>query len=147
AAKTTWEAIQRIELSTSEEAAGQILDQAARAMGCRRIRIDDDDLGPIDQTAGEVSGPSAIFRLSGVRGRWITMELSLGAETPLAADIVFRCMQRLGQAMAGRVERLEEAADDPPSTLRSPAETFRQVERADEGSQADPPDRSPDPRR
>ena len=37
------------------------------------------------------------------------MELALGAETPLAADIVFRYMQRLGQALAGRIERLEEA--------------------------------------
>ncbi len=37
------------------------------------------------------------------------MGLALGAEAPLAADIVFRYMQRLGQALAGRIERLEEA--------------------------------------
>ena len=48
-----------------------------------------------------MSRPSAVFRLSGGRGRWITIELGLGAETPLAADIVFRYMQRLGQALAG----------------------------------------------
>jgi hypothetical protein len=43
------------------------------------------------------------------------MELALGAETPLAADIVFRSMQRLGQALAGRIERLEEATERDPS--------------------------------
>ena len=37
------------------------------------------------------------------------MGLSLGADAPLAADIVFRYMQRLAQALAGRLERLEES--------------------------------------
>jgi UDP-GlcNAc:undecaprenyl-phosphate GlcNAc-1-phosphate transferase len=113
AAKLTWEAIQRIELCGSVEAAGRILGHAAEAMGCQRVRIHlggPDDPGvasPAEEEA--VSGPSAIFRLSGGHVHWITMELALGAEMPLAADIVFRYMQRLGQALAGRIERLEEA--------------------------------------
>jgi UDP-GlcNAc:undecaprenyl-phosphate GlcNAc-1-phosphate transferase len=114
AAKLTWEAIQRIELCPTAEAAGQVLDLAARELGCRRVRI-----GETDDRAGfaseAVSGPSAIFRLSGGRGRRITMELALGAESPLAADIVFRYMQRLGQALAGRIERLEEVAVSDPA--------------------------------
>jgi UDP-GlcNAc:undecaprenyl-phosphate/decaprenyl-phosphate GlcNAc-1-phosphate transferase len=113
AAKLTWEAIQRIELCTSADAAGRILDHAAQDMGCRRVQIVRDE--PCGIVSGwdvgdeAVSGPSAIFRLSGGHGRWITMGLSLGAEAPLAADIVFRYMQRLGLALAGRIERLEEA--------------------------------------
>jgi UDP-GlcNAc:undecaprenyl-phosphate GlcNAc-1-phosphate transferase len=112
AAKLTWEAIQRIELCPTAEAAGQVLDRAAQDLGCRRVQIAGDGPDEADvirrRTAESVSGPSAIFRLSGGRGRWITMELALGAEAPLAADIVFRSMQRLGQALAGRIERLEE---------------------------------------
>jgi UDP-GlcNAc:undecaprenyl-phosphate GlcNAc-1-phosphate transferase len=136
AAKLTWEAIQRIELCPTAEAAGQVLDRAAQDMGCRRVRIAGGGSGEADDRLGfagdAVSGPSAIFRLSGGRGRWITMELALGAETPLAADIVFRNMQRLGQALAGRIERLEEAAepgsgaspgrpDEPTLALPAPA--------------------------
>jgi UDP-GlcNAc:undecaprenyl-phosphate GlcNAc-1-phosphate transferase len=115
AAKLTWEAIQRIELCGSAEAAGQILGHTARAMGCHRVGIDrgGPDGSTVTWAAGDgvMSGPSAIFRLSGGRGHWITMELAMGAEMPLAADIVFRYMQRLGQALAGRIERLEEAAE------------------------------------
>jgi UDP-GlcNAc:undecaprenyl-phosphate/decaprenyl-phosphate GlcNAc-1-phosphate transferase len=119
AAKLTWEAIQRIELCPTAEAAGQVLDRAAEELGCGRVRIGGggpDEAVALPRRGGElVSGPSAIFRLSGGRGRWITMELALGAEAPLAADIVFRSMQRLGQALAGRIERLEEATDPDPS--------------------------------
>jgi UDP-GlcNAc:undecaprenyl-phosphate GlcNAc-1-phosphate transferase len=113
AAKLTWEAIQRIELSPTADAACRILDHVATDMGCRRIRIACDGMAGIDSSwdAGDVpmSGPSAIFRLSGGHGRWITMGLSMGADAPLSADIVFRYMQRLGLALAGRIERLEEA--------------------------------------
>ncbi len=124
AATLTWEAIQRIELCPSAEAAGQVLDRAAEEMGCRRVRIASG--GPVEpdlpraHAAEAVSGPSAIFRLSGGRGRWITMELALGEETPLAADIVFRYMQRLGLALAGRIERLEEGTEADPSARPHP---------------------------
>ncbi len=129
AAKLTWEAIQRIELSASAEAAGQILDQAAQTMGCRCVRLDDgtvaSPMAAVSPTVDAVSGPSAIFRLSGGRGQWITMELALGAETPLAADIVFRYMQRLGRAFAGRIERLEEATDEETAAGTEPAAASR----------------------
>jgi UDP-GlcNAc:undecaprenyl-phosphate GlcNAc-1-phosphate transferase len=115
AARLTWEAIQRIELCGSAEAAGEILGRAAQAMGCHRVRMDrggpDDSAMAWAAEDGSMSGPSAIFRLSGGHGHWITMEVALGAEMPLAADIVFRYMQRLGQALAGRIERLEETAE------------------------------------
>jgi UDP-GlcNAc:undecaprenyl-phosphate/decaprenyl-phosphate GlcNAc-1-phosphate transferase len=122
AAKLTWEAIQRIELSGSADAAGQILDRAAIAMGCRAVRIGcgepDRSEATQDIATGDVSGPSAIFRLSGGQGHWITMEVGLGAETPLAADIVFRYVHRLGQALADRIERLKEATNaEPPAGI------------------------------
>ncbi len=135
AAKLTWEAIQRIELSASVEAAGQILDQAGRSMGCRQVRIDGVAAGGSDASAGSpatsLSEPSAIFRLSGGRGRWITMELALGAESPLAADIAFRYMLRLGQALAGRLERFEEVEMDR-ITASSPVDPSRRRDREDE---------------
>jgi hypothetical protein len=53
-----------------------------------------------------VSGPGAIFRLSGGEGIWITVRVELGHEHELAADIVFRYLERLGQALAGRLESL-----------------------------------------
>jgi hypothetical protein len=151
AAKLTWEAIQRIELSGSAEAACQILDQAARAMGCRRVRIDgiaaDQSEAAGDPTAEAVSGPSAIFRLSGGRGRWITMELAVGTETPLAADIVLRYMQRLGQALSGRIERLEETAEDERLAGTAPADPSRRRDRSDEEVPAISPSVSSAPRR
>jgi UDP-GlcNAc:undecaprenyl-phosphate GlcNAc-1-phosphate transferase len=128
AAKLTWEAIQRIELSGSAESAGQILQQTAQAMGCCHVQIDgvatDRSRAVRDLDIGTVSGPAAIFRLSGGRGRWITMELALGAETPLAADIAFRYMQRLGQSLAGRLERLEEATNPHPIRDTGPVDPF-----------------------
>ena len=61
------------------------------------------------------------------------MELALGAETPLAADIVFRYMQRLGQALAGRIERLREAdAEEAADAADAPAPA-RTVATLDEG--------------
>lgn len=151
AAKLTWEAIQRIELSGSAEAAGQILDQAARSMGCLGVRIDGTMAGVPDaagdSAAGAVSGPSAIFRLSGGRGRWITMELALGADAPLAADIVFRYMLRLGQALAGRIERLDEGGDAGPIAIAAPAQPPRRLDRRDEGARETSPAEAVPPRR
>src|SRR5262249_42717836 len=39
AAKLTWEAIQRLELSTTEMAACEIVDEAAHALGCQQVNI------------------------------------------------------------------------------------------------------------
>ena len=51
-----------------------------------------------------MSGPGAVFRLSGGDGLWITIRVELGREPDLASDIVFRYLERLGQALAGRLE-------------------------------------------
>ena len=62
AAKLTWEAIQRIELCATEDAAGQVLDLAAHALGCRWVSIGRG--GPNER--GEAGTPP---RSSGCRGR------------------------------------------------------------------------------
>ena len=79
AAKLAWEAIQRIELATTETGAYEIVDETARSMGCELVQI---SCGmPRDRARGRksirsqapgqrgyVSGPSAVFRLSGGQG-------------------------------------------------------------------------------
>jgi UDP-GlcNAc:undecaprenyl-phosphate/decaprenyl-phosphate GlcNAc-1-phosphate transferase len=137
AAKLAWEAIQRIELATEMAGAYQIVDQTARSMGCELLqiacggtlspvawRIEDSieaaKLGPT------VSGPSAVFRLSGGPGLWITVSLGLPADSPLAADIVFRYLQRLCQALAERLVRFQTSASTlnktEPRRAQSPAQ-------------------------
>ena len=54
-----------------------------------------------------MSGPGAIFRFSGGQGLWITVRIELGRNLDLAADIVFRYLERLGQALANRLEWLQ----------------------------------------
>ena len=124
AAKLTWEAIQRIELCDSAPAALEIVEQTAQLLGCSRIQVSctvaDSPLMPVardemqsladvDTSGGDnVSGPGAIFRLSGGEGVWITVRVELGQEPELAADIVFRYLERLGQALAGRLESLQD---------------------------------------
>jgi UDP-GlcNAc:undecaprenyl-phosphate/decaprenyl-phosphate GlcNAc-1-phosphate transferase len=121
AAKLAWEAIQRIELAADMPGAYEIVDQTAQSMGCELLQI---SCGPahssVAWTTGDairasrlgpaVSGPSAIFRLSGGRGIWITVSLGLPAESPIAGDIVFRYLQRLSQALAERLARSQSSA-------------------------------------
>jgi UDP-GlcNAc:undecaprenyl-phosphate GlcNAc-1-phosphate transferase len=118
AAKLAWEAIQRIELCSTATAACEVVDQTAHTLGCELVRISCDQYqsprttpsaDPNKSTAPAefVSGPSAVFRLSGGRGVWITVTLGLTAETPLAADIIFRYLQRLCQALANQLDRLD----------------------------------------
>jgi UDP-GlcNAc:undecaprenyl-phosphate GlcNAc-1-phosphate transferase len=116
AAKVAWEAIQRVELCTSARAACEIADEAARSLGCGLVEI---ACGPEGSLATShlygprkaaicseaVSGPSAIFRLSGGQGLWITVSLGLPADVSPAPDIVFRYLQRLCQALAERLVR------------------------------------------
>ena len=118
AAKLAWEAIQRIELCATATAAYEVVDETAHLLGCDRVRIScnqhlttspttwNDPVKPASMSEF-LSGPSAIFRLSGGRGLWITVSLGLTAETPLAADIVFRYVQRLCQALAEQLNRLD----------------------------------------
>ena len=116
AAKLTWEGIQRIELCDSATAALEIVERTARQLGCDSLQVccasADSPLrlsarGEVQDLAGsvrEMSGPGAVFRLSGGEGLWITIRVELGREPDLAADIVFRYLERLGQALAGRLE-------------------------------------------
>ncbi len=121
AAKLAWEAIQRIELSAEMSNAYQIVDETAHSLGCELVHIACGRAdSPVAWTAADsimaaklgpaVSGPSAIFRLSGGRGLWITVSLGLPTDSPLAADIVFRYLQRLCQALAERLERSQSSA-------------------------------------
>ncbi len=125
AAKLAWEAIQRIELCATARGAYEIADEAARALGCDLVQIacgrndtpvtspaQDPEKAAILGTG--VSGPSAIFRLSGGQGLWITVSLGLPADTSLAPDIVFRYLQRIAQVLATRLARFQ---------ISSPAET------------------------
>ncbi len=123
AAKLTWEAIQRIELCDSAPSALEIVERTAQLLGCSLIQVScsvaDSPLLPpardemrsladVDASGDDkVSGPGAIFRLSGGEGIWITVRVELGHEHELAADIVFRYLERLGQALAGRLESLQ----------------------------------------
>jgi UDP-GlcNAc:undecaprenyl-phosphate GlcNAc-1-phosphate transferase len=116
AAKITWEAIQRIELCDSSSTAFEIVERTAELLGCELIQISctipdsplcstaRDETYALASPASELSGPAAIFRLPGGEGLWITVRIDLGRELDLAADIVFRYLQRLGQALAGRLE-------------------------------------------
>jgi UDP-GlcNAc:undecaprenyl-phosphate GlcNAc-1-phosphate transferase len=110
AAKLTWEAIQRIELCGSPEAAFAIMEQTAEDLGCDRIRIDRDDAGrgPVD-AADDAPRCGAVFRLSGARGPSIAFGVDLDDDAPLAADIVFRYLHRLGQSLGERLDELATA--------------------------------------
>ena len=117
-AQVAWEAIQRIELCTGASTAYEIVDQAARALGCDVVQIScssqDSALGvsaralaPPTVEATGLSGPSAIFRLSCGSGLWITVGVALQSDSKVAADIVVRYLQRMGTALAAeRLERL-----------------------------------------
>ena len=117
AAKLTWEAIQRIELCSSRTSACEIVEQVGHGLGCEQVRIEVDqvetcDLSSLPGSVESVSRPSAIFRLSSGRGVMITLGLGLDACEPMAADIVFRYMQRLGQALGERLQRFQEVESD-----------------------------------
>jgi UDP-GlcNAc:undecaprenyl-phosphate/decaprenyl-phosphate GlcNAc-1-phosphate transferase len=134
AAKLAWEAIQRVELATEVTRAYEIVDQTAHSMGCEQLQISCEsplepppwrETGSIPEARlrPSMSGPSVIFRLSGGKGLWITVSLGLAADSPIAADIVFRYLQRLCQALAERLARFQstESMDEPESRRPSNA--------------------------
>jgi UDP-GlcNAc:undecaprenyl-phosphate GlcNAc-1-phosphate transferase len=143
AAKLTWEAIQRIELCPSATSACAILEQAGYGLGCEQVRIESPPSAPPDPSEWEgppveeqpLSRPSAVFRLSGGRGQGITVGLGLGADAPLAADIVFRSMQRLGQALSDRLERFDDAGPDEERHESNPATASAKVDRSAKGKE------------
>jgi UDP-GlcNAc:undecaprenyl-phosphate GlcNAc-1-phosphate transferase len=131
AAKLAWEAIQRIELVTEMTGAYEIVDRAALSMGCELLQIScANPLSPVvwrreqsieaARLGPDVSGPSVVFRLSGGQGLWITVSLGMPADSPLAADIVFRYLQRVCQALAERLVRFQSAAPTHEIESRRP---------------------------
>jgi UDP-GlcNAc:undecaprenyl-phosphate GlcNAc-1-phosphate transferase len=119
AAKLTWEAIQRVELCDAASSALEVFERTAGLLGCDLIQVTcaspgsplvptaQDEVRTLSDSTSAVSGPGAIFRISGGEGLWITVRVELGREQDLAADIVFRYLQRLGEALAGRLEWLQ----------------------------------------
>ena len=97
-------------------AALEIVERTAQNLGCDLLQVcctkADSPLRPIARrevqdltgSASALSGAGAVFRLSGGEGLWITVRVELGRDPELAADIVFRYLERLGQALAGRLE-------------------------------------------
>ncbi|WP_165246651.1 MraY family glycosyltransferase [Paludisphaera soli] len=132
AAKLTWEAIQRVELCTSPMAAYEILEKTAEALGCAGIHVacadaafpPEDAVQTLDSIDdGDSASPGAIFRTVG-DGLRITAVMRLAPEGGLAADIVFRYLQRLTQSLG---ERLRSFADDE-AAAREAVETLAVAE-------------------
>lgn len=135
AAKVTWEAIQRVELCPTADAIWAILRASAGKLGCDHIQIScvrdgatsferEGDTGCEGAPAGSMSGPTVTFRLSTGRESTLVVSLRQHAESPLAADIAFRFVQRLSLASAERLERLLGSADRPDAVVLL-AETAR----------------------
>ncbi len=124
AAKVAWEAIQQIELSNEIITAYEIVDRTAQSLGCDMVMIANGRPdSPVYWTGSDsiknvnmnlpAASPSAVFRLSGGQGLWITVSVGLMADSALAPDIVFRYLQRLSQALAERLERLQAPTSAP----------------------------------
>lgn len=119
AAKLTWEAIQRIELSDSALTSFQIVERTAHQLGCQFVQISctnlqlPDDfclMNPLETAATSargMSGAGAVLRLSGGEKLWITVRVEFNKNLGVASDIVFRYLQRLGQALAAHLEEFQ----------------------------------------
>jgi UDP-GlcNAc:undecaprenyl-phosphate GlcNAc-1-phosphate transferase len=118
AARLTWEGIQRIELCDSATGAFDVVERTAEHLGCVFLQISctsadsalrtsaRDVVRELASGATAVSGPGAVFRFSCGGALSVTVHAELGRQSDLAADIVFRYLERLGQALAGRLEWL-----------------------------------------
>jgi UDP-GlcNAc:undecaprenyl-phosphate GlcNAc-1-phosphate transferase len=119
AAKLTWEAIQRIELCHSGPASLAIVQRTAHLLGCQLIQISwiratppfryqtEAEADYADERTCNMSAAAITFRLSGGKEIAVTAQLELGTNSEVAADIVFRYLHRLIQALASRLEWLE----------------------------------------
>jgi UDP-GlcNAc:undecaprenyl-phosphate GlcNAc-1-phosphate transferase len=156
AAKLTWEAIQRIELCETGLAAFRIVEHTAQQLGCDRIQISciSPDLSSGPAAKGEIqmltasdnnlSGSGVVFRLSSGEACWITVQIELGREPELATDIVFRYIQRLSQALAGRLDWLQSIKSEtsgplsriPQITPAAPLTTMASVRQSQMGKVA-----------
>jgi hypothetical protein len=135
AAKTTWDAIQKIELADREGRIWELVHETSRTLGCEVLRISWHRAGrpaphpegppPAEACAGSLSGATATFRLSGGRDLVLVVALHQAPESALAADIAFRFLQRLALATAERLERLRTSGRSGGGRRRPgrPAET------------------------
>jgi UDP-GlcNAc:undecaprenyl-phosphate GlcNAc-1-phosphate transferase len=133
AAKVTWEAIQRVELSESLTGIWEIMKAATDKLGCDRLSLDCSrdgqtvfarEGGASEETreAGSLSGPEATFRLSSGRDLLFIVSIHQSARSSLEADIAFRFVQRLSLASAERLERLFSKFAEPDPVVDSDAE-------------------------
>jgi UDP-GlcNAc:undecaprenyl-phosphate GlcNAc-1-phosphate transferase len=117
AAKATWDAIQRVELCENPNAIWDVVWTAAQAMGCDSLRIVGRQAGQhfwesqcgeafIPGSDADVSGTVATFRINSGAATSLTVSLRLSLHAELEPDIAFRALQRLSEAVAGRLERL-----------------------------------------
>lgn len=117
AAKSTWEAIQRIELCQEPAMVSSILEQTARVLGCDAVGVSCTRGGhsilplardAVDPIVGQppMSGATAIFRLSSGQDLTLTVSLLQTESSSVSADIAFRFLQRLSLATAERLERI-----------------------------------------
>jgi len=143
AAKLTWEAIQRIELTEDLFAIRKLLQETAQELGCSLERISCTRDGsevfndiepyqggiPSPTSAAAVAGPSAVFRLSSGTDLLLTVALHQDSDSATAADIAFRFLQRLSLATAERIERLliareetsQDRGDEPSELSEQPS--------------------------
>lgn len=118
AAKTTWEAIQRIELCESPQriwetllAASQELGSDALLLTCHRrgepvLKFASLDESEWPGTLPDVSGSAATFRLPSGGDIEVVVSMHQSGEAEVPADIAFRSVQRLTLATAQRLERI-----------------------------------------
>ena len=146
AAKTTWEAIQRIELAETPTVVCEIMAKTTKALGCDTVKVvcslagaevlncntGLDDFEDLDSPGA--AGPAATFRLSSGPDLHLTVSLHQSPSSPLAADIAFRFLQRLSLASA---ERLEWLLTDPVGGGESPEAPGVDPEAPDDGPGAD----------
>jgi UDP-GlcNAc:undecaprenyl-phosphate GlcNAc-1-phosphate transferase len=93
--------------------------EAERAAGSSDAATDP-EAGASSRSKPGVSAASAVFRLSGGRGLWITVSLDLSPGSDIVPDIVFRYLQRLTQTLSDRLETLAEGEHEPaPAAIGS----------------------------
>jgi UDP-GlcNAc:undecaprenyl-phosphate GlcNAc-1-phosphate transferase len=131
AAKITWEAVQRIECCKEDAGVFEIFAVTAESLGCRRVHVSCDGAdtpalaspGRLFEAAcagdDERDEPCAVFRIADHGDLRVTVELSLGADSSIAADIAFRYLRLLTHSLS---ERLDWFRDDKQSPRPRAAE-------------------------
>ncbi len=135
ASKETWESIQKIELCETARqiwtillGTSQLLGSNLRSLACDRgnerlFLFEKDSQSPADNEGADMSGATATFRLPSGPDMQLIVSLHHASDSPLAADIAFRSLQRLLLASSQRLERLiegDESSREEPATHHEP---------------------------